>query len=34
MGQVNRLERGRLLNWFNIHNMDMKMHMLICIKES
>jgi hypothetical protein len=24
-----RLETGRLLNYFNIHNMDMKRHMLI-----
>jgi hypothetical protein len=29
--EINRLERGRLLNYFNIiHNMDMKKHMLIC----
>jgi hypothetical protein len=26
----NRFEKGRLLNYFWINNMDMKRHMLIC----
>jgi hypothetical protein len=29
MGYINRLERGRLLNYFNIDNMDIKRHMFI-----
>jgi hypothetical protein len=28
---VDKLEKGRLLNYFNLNNMDMKMHMLICV---
>jgi hypothetical protein len=28
-GQVDRLEKNRLLNYFNTHNMGMNGHMLI-----
>jgi hypothetical protein len=28
-GQVDRLEKKRLLNYFNTHNMEMNGHMLI-----
>jgi hypothetical protein len=30
-GQVDRLEKNRLLNYFNTHNMEMNGHMLICL---
>jgi hypothetical protein len=30
-GLIDRLKRNKLLNYLNMHNIDMKMHMLICL---